>query len=125
MEYIQRIAGNVIYAEDNVYRLMMFDGIVADYFQKNGILYEFGSGISTSRNQEWLRKIAQDWDAADQLMLSPENKKTEFQEKMVKAIQRKKHGGKLRRKVALCMTKGKLQLICKNRFARRMTANKL
>lgn len=59
-EYLDLIVDRVVYAEDNIYRIMMYDGKVATYFSQNVVLYEFGSGISTSKSDEWSKKLLLD-----------------------------------------------------------------
>lgn len=80
--YISKIVNQVIYAEDNIWRMMMFDGIVGEYFPCNAVLYEYGTGISTSRSDIWFMRIKKDWDKANELMI--QNKKLDnFQRKVV------------------------------------------
>lgn len=55
LKYLQRIVGKVKYAEDNIWRLMMFDGIVGCYFPYPAVLYETGTGVSTLGSNVWKR----------------------------------------------------------------------
>lgn len=64
MEYLQKIVGKVKYAEDNMYRLMILDGVKCGYFPKTAIYYEWGSGISTQKNAEFKKAIDADWNTA-------------------------------------------------------------
>lgn len=83
-EYMNKITGKVVYAEDNIWRMMMFDGIIGMYFRENAVFYEFGTGISTKKSDIWAQRIQKDWDMANQLMVA--NKKLDqFQEEVVKA----------------------------------------
>lgn len=68
LKYIQEIAGKVIYAEDNVWRMMMYDGILGGYYQYYGVLYEYGSGISTSGNSKWFERIMNDWKKTNEIL---------------------------------------------------------
>lgn len=68
VEYLEKIIGKVKYVEDNIYRLMVLDGIKIHYFQSKIIWYEFGTGISTSRNHKWGKKIKKDIIAANKIM---------------------------------------------------------
>lgn len=82
--YISKIVNQVIYAEDNIWRMMMFDGIVGGYFPRNAVLYEYGTGISTGGSNIWTERLRRDWDKANELMI--QNKELDdFQKSIVKA----------------------------------------
>lgn len=66
--YLNKIAGKVKFAEDNIFRLMIFDDIKVSFYHENVILYEYGDGISTSNNSVWLQRIQDDWNAASDIM---------------------------------------------------------
>lgn len=72
-EYLSKIDGRVVYAEDNIYRLMMYDGVVGIYYPQSTILYEYGCGISTRDDGEWDRKISKDWDETTKIMFETYN----------------------------------------------------
>lgn len=63
LNYLPKIIDIVKYAEDFIYRLMLLDGIKIDYFQQYGIWYEVGSGISTSKQMEWGKRLKKDEDS--------------------------------------------------------------
>lgn len=67
-EYIKILEGRVVYAEDNMYRLMMFNGIVGSYYPNEAIYYEIGTGISTNGSEEWNKKISKDWKETNKIM---------------------------------------------------------
>lgn len=69
-EYEELILDKVVYAEDNVYRLMAYKEEKASYIEKATVLYEQGTGISTNGNKMWNQRIHNDWEAADSIMLS-------------------------------------------------------
>ena len=70
LEYLKKIAGRVVYAEDNIFRIMMFDGLVPEYYPFDVIFYEYGDGISTNGDKEWEEKLKKDWAITDKLMIS-------------------------------------------------------
>lgn len=72
-KYINLIVGKVIYAEDNIYRIMAADHVSMFYFNKNGILYEYGTGISTSNSNKWGQRLSDDWTETDKIILSTMN----------------------------------------------------
>lgn len=89
-DYCKRIINKVKYAEDNMWRLMMFDGIKSGYYPKITMLYEYGSGISTSGNLEWARRLKRDWNATNEILLStPLIELTPFQKRIINAYKRK------------------------------------
>ena len=69
LPYLQEICGKVVYAEDNVYRLMVYDRVPVCYFPENAIVYETGLGVSTSGNDIWKQRLRKDWDACSELLL--------------------------------------------------------
>ncbi len=69
LQYISEIAGKVVFAEDNIYRLMAYDRIPVCYFPHNAVVYEVGSGISTSGSSVWEERLRKDWDACTQLLM--------------------------------------------------------
>ena len=83
-EYLQRMAGQVIYAEDYMYKLMMFDGVVGMYYPHPTILYECGSGIST--NDVWADRLHHDLKAVWQIMLKARQPEDPLQNKMAQAL---------------------------------------
>ena len=58
-EYLTVILGKVKYTEDNIFRIMICDGIPLFHFDRRTIYYEYGTGISTSSNNRW-KKIIHD-----------------------------------------------------------------
>ena len=82
-EYLSKIDGRVVYAEDNIYRLMMYDGVVGAYYPQSTILYEFGSGISTRNDEKWNELISMDWKETNKIMRETYNPDDPFHRKMV------------------------------------------
>ena len=89
--YTKKLLDKVIYAEDNMWRLMMFDGIVGGYYPKNTMFYEYGTGISTRGSTIWDRRILDDWNAATKIMLD-KKELTDLQKKIIKALKLKVGG---------------------------------
>ncbi|MGM9834530.1 MAG: glycosyltransferase [Bacilli bacterium] len=84
-KYLKRIINKIKYCEDYVYRLLMFDGHIGYYFEKNAILYEYGTGISTKKDDKWSKRIYEDYNNLNDILESQKNL-TDFQKKMVKMI---------------------------------------
>ena len=95
-------AGNR-YAEDHMFRVMMFDGICGSYYPRVAVFYEYGTGISTGRNKKWAGIIFGEHLRMNRLMAERENP-DDFQRRMLKYTGRKTSAlamvfvpGKLRR----------------------------
>lgn len=69
LDYSFEIQGKVRYAEDNIFRLMMFDGFEFPYYRYNSCFYEYGSGVSTSGDSRWRRLIGADCCVTEEIML--------------------------------------------------------
>lgn len=77
VQYLKRIVGKVKYSEDNIFRLMVLDGIDMCYYHRKIIWYEFGTGISTQKNQKWTELIRKDIYTTNNIMLQSK-RKTDF-----------------------------------------------
>ena len=104
IEYIDKIVGKIIYAEDHIYRMMMFDGIVGSYFPRNAVLYQFGTGISTTGSVVWGRRLEKDWKIAEQLMIY-DKELDDFQLSIVRVWKLRDSGKRLLR----VLIKGKIK----------------
>lgn len=113
-EYLEKICGKVKYAEDNIWRMMMFDGIIGSYYPMNGVLYEYGTGISTSNSEAWAKSLLRDWSTTDQIMFDENRILDEKQRKMKNAVLTE---GKIRK----LFIKGKLLHRFRLTFYPRMT----
>lgn len=77
-----------LYGEDNIYRIMMYDGIVGSYYPKATLFYEYGTGISTRGSDFWTKQIVKEYIQTFRL-LEQREKKDEMQIKMQKYIRKK------------------------------------
>ena len=83
--YLQEMLGKITYAEDHMWRLMMFDGIVGAYYPEYTVIYEFGEGVSTSQNNVWSERLRKDWQSADSI-ISERKPVNRFQIKIQRAM---------------------------------------
>ena len=114
MKYCKRIKeAGVKYAEDNMWRLMMFDGELGTYYPSQTVLYETGTGISSPGSDLWKQRLARDWSITDDEMRKTANP-DEFQQSMLKGI---KTNASMFEKMLI---KGKISLAIKRRFRKRM-----
>ena len=101
LKYVEELLNKVIYAEDNIWRSMMFDGVVGKFYDTYTVLYEYGTGISTSNSSVWSERLKNDWKNNDKI-LADRNNLDKFQLKMWKAYNTK---GKIKK----LFIKGKLK----------------
>lgn len=119
LDYLELIKNKVVYAEDHVFRLMMFDGICPLYYNSVGIWYEYGSGISTSNNNVWLKRLDKDWDVATDIMLNRSGDLNNLQIKMKRVLKSKRYK---RKYLSMVTVKGNLSFRLKRKLYPRMTA---
>ncbi len=115
--YLKRIVGKVKYAEDNIGRLMMFDGVIGIYFPYPAIYYESGTGISNLNSDVWKIRLRSDWDATTNEMVSEFRKNDGFQRDALRAMNTLKSGNKLSR----VLVKGKIGMYLYRKFFWRKT----
>jgi glycosyltransferase involved in cell wall biosynthesis len=72
--YINLIMKHVKFAEDNMYRLMMYDGIVPSYFAEPAVLYENGTGVSTSGSDKWKAILTEEWKNVSNIIIKSQTK---------------------------------------------------
>lgn len=104
VKYLSRIVGKVKYAEDNIWRLMMFDGVVGGYYPYPAVFYETGSGVSTSGSDVWKKRLEEDWNEATKEMLSKGVKNDIFQKDALHALKNLKSPNRLKH----VLVKGKI-----------------
>ena len=67
-KYMGIIKNKIVYAEDYMIRIMVYDGISVVYYPKTVIWYEYGTGISTSKNDEWDLLLHTDFETSNDLI---------------------------------------------------------
>ncbi len=70
LDYLEKVRQLSKLAEDHIYRLMMLDGYVADYFPEDCVLYEWGEGMSTQQHSPYAKQLQQDWKCVDRYIYS-------------------------------------------------------
>lgn len=101
--YLEFIVGKVIYAEDNIYRLMLYKNKSTSWFSFNPVLYEFGNGISTNESDVWSKRIHSDWNAANDILRSwiIKGTQTHFDKKLL-AVMDHSFNPDLKNKIKMC-----------------------
>lgn len=119
-QYLKIIENKVKYAEDNIWRLMMFDGVRCKYYQDNTMWYEYGEGVSTSNNSMWLKRLSNDWENTSQIILNTSvNEIDSFQKSIIKNIRLNQN------KFFKIFIKGKVVAALKKKLISRKTVNSL
>lgn len=125
IEYLLRIENKVVYGEDNIYRIMMFDGVCADYFSECVIFYEYGEGVSTAGESMWSKRLEKDWAEADLEMLRNLDTNDSLQVKMGKILRNNGKGNKFIRYARKIMEPGRLIIALLRRCKMRYSLTKL
>ena len=68
-KYLNMIDGKVTYAEDAIYRLMIYCNESVSWFEGAPVLYEYGSGISTSNSEIWKKRLLKDWNNTNAIIV--------------------------------------------------------
>lgn len=89
-KYIKTIENRIIYAEDFMIRIMIYDGIEVRFYPNVAIWYEYGTGISTSKNKKWEKLLHNDFEESNKIIEEREPK-TKLQKKYIKYLSLKKH----------------------------------
>ncbi|MDO4219070.1 MAG: glycosyltransferase [Synergistaceae bacterium] len=82
LSYVEEILNKVKYAEDFIFGMAMFDGLSFCFYKKYCVLYQFGTGISTSGNNIWLMLLEKDLNEMHTI-LKKRIKKEDFQKNML------------------------------------------
>lgn len=119
---LSEIAGKVKYAEDNIYRILMYRNTIPLYYAKNAVLYEYGTGVSTSANDKWTKLLLEDANEADKVMFSG-NDRDAFQNKIYGAYEKRKAESKIGQ--LNLGAKGRIRIMLKRNLFPRKTPSEL
>ena len=72
---------------------MAYCGEKMGFFNRKAIIYEVGTGISTSNDNNWLKLIRKDWNTTDNIMLNMPTKDLKLKEIFKKFNMLKKNRG--------------------------------
>ena len=103
----------ILYAEDLMYHIMMFQGIIGSYYPHEAVFYEYGTGISSSSDTVWQVRIQNDRRIKNQIIFD-EADPSNFQESIQKALTKTK-------KIEKIFIRGKLYFWLKRHFFPRLT----
>lgn len=89
-KYIHLIENRILYAEDYMIRIMIYDGIRVCYYPDLVVWYEYGTGISTSQNDKWEKLLHNDFEASNTI-IQQRNIKNRIQKKYQKYLKYRKN----------------------------------
>ena len=79
IDYLSLLDKNVKYSEDSIYRIMIFDEKRIKYYEQLTMFYHYGDGISTGRNEKWIKLLHHDDNVTNTILLKKCNKNSLFQ----------------------------------------------
>lgn len=85
-EYLLLIEDKVKFTEDNIFRIMAADKVSMVYFHNDAVLYEYGTGISTSNNTVWNKRIKDDFKETDKIISGRVVKTDKFGKEFIKKL---------------------------------------
>lgn len=88
LRYLSYIDGQIKYAEDVIWRLMMFKGDVGRFYPEKTVYYEYGTGVSNSKSLKWIRKLLTDTRAIKREMFKIADLNDSEQVKLKKQVQK-------------------------------------
>ena len=68
VKYISEISGKAKFAEDNIFRLMIFNNEKCIWLEEPVVFYEYGSGVSSSGDNRWIKRLYKDLCVTDEIM---------------------------------------------------------
>lgn len=114
LDYLRVIKGKVVYCEDLIFRHMMIDSEIGYYYPELVTLYEYGSGVSSSIDIKWKRRMEYDVDAFYEIVRKELTDDAEKRD-MLLAYQRRKMCSKGLKKTLRLFQKGSVKLAVKRR----------
>ena len=80
------IKDRLVYAEDFSIRIAVFENIKIDYLERNVIWYEYGTGISTKKENAWIRKLKSDFEMSNRIILQDNIIPDKYSRKYIKFL---------------------------------------
>lgn len=127
LQYINLIKGRVKYAEDNSYRIMVYCDEAVGFYACPTVLYEIGTGISTSGDSEWHKLIQADWTATNTIIKELHTQDEVFRNKFLKVARKREVMGKglLKKIIFYLSIRGLILLKVKTKIIPRFTSLKV
>jgi len=124
--YLSMIVDKVQYAEDNIYRLMIYNDEPVGFFDEKAVLYETGVGISTRKSEKWQTLLRKDWNATNRILLNLPCDDLEFKRNLSSLLNVSGLKKSLLKKLLFYLgRKGMVQNKLKTKFLPRLSSGKL
>ena len=94
---LEKMAGRVRYAEDFSVRLMIFEGCSLMHFPENGIFYEYGTGISSSKSRKWAQILRADFEETNRIIAESDRSNEPYAERIRRYFARSHENGIFRK----------------------------
>lgn len=85
--YLEEMQGKIKYAEDYMIRLLVYDGRMIGHVDEKLIWYEYGEGISTTKNNKWADLLKKDFDATNNIIKNRKNNTEQLRKKYQRYLQ--------------------------------------
>ena len=66
--YLEPMLGKVIYAEDYMIRIAVFENQKILRYPNKAVWYEYGTGVSTAKSEKWAALLKKDFDACNEII---------------------------------------------------------
>ena len=120
LQYLERFTGVSKFAEDVAFIAMMYDGILPEYYDKNVVFYEFGTGVSTGE-KKWRSMILQDQKNAESVIISECNG-DELQKKMCRTLKKINSADGFKKRIRKNLQKNGIKKVLKFRLSPRLSS---
>ncbi len=81
-QYLRMIEGRITYTEDNMFRLMLLNGVNIVHFAFPVVFYEYGIGISTGKDPKWTAILDKEYKIVDRFIYESKEKASSFNRKI-------------------------------------------
>ena len=99
--YLEQMLGKVIYAEDYMVRIAVFENKQIRHFDAKGVWYEYGTGVSTTKVEKWAALLKKDFDACNAIIADSPASCDRFARRYVKYLHY--NGSDRKRKLYKCL----------------------
>lgn len=100
-KYLEQMLGKVIYAEDYMIRIAVFENQKILHHPCKAVWYEYGTGVSTAKSEKWAALLKKDFDACNQIIAEAEAPCDRLARRYVKYL--RYSGSETKRKLYKCL----------------------
>lgn len=90
IKYCEPLLDKVKYMEDALYRIMLLDDIETVHYPEKVFMYEYGTGVSTTKNSKWV-KIMDDEKKIIEKLIKESGRNDSFTKKLIKYWSRERN----------------------------------